>query len=93
MKRTPGKAAVRGQAGYTGHGINDATGRSLFSVPSNGNRPTEERNANVEFAVRAWNNHDALVTALTEAMIAMKANGAPAAVIQKMAAVVADAIS
>lgn len=93
MERTKGKAAVRGQAGYTGHGINDATGRSLFSIPSNGNRPVAERNANAEFAVRAWNNHDALVAALGEAIIAMKANGAPAFVIEKMAGTLADAIA
>lgn len=52
-KRTAGKVAVRGEAGYTGHGINDVTGRSLFSIPSNGNRPNDERNANAAFAAHA----------------------------------------
>lgn len=93
MERTKGKTAVRGKAGYAGFGINDSTGRSLFAIPSNGTRPVAERQANAEFAVRAWNNHDALVAALTEAMIAMKLNGAPDEVIKKMAGVIADAIA
>lgn len=92
MSRTEGKLVVRGMAGYTGHGINDSKGRSVFSVPSNGSRPTDERNANTAFAVKAWNNHDALVAALGEAMIAMRLNGAPISVIQKLSAVLADAI-
>lgn len=50
---TPGPWAVRGRAGYTGHGVNDSTGRSVCSVPSNGNRPHDERNANVALLAAA----------------------------------------
>ena len=52
-KHTPGNWKVRGQAGYTGHGVDDSTGRSVCSVPSNGNRPYDERNANVRLLAAA----------------------------------------
>lgn len=91
--RTKGDLKVRGMAGYAGHGINDINGRSVFSIPSNGTRELKERDANAAFAVHAWKNHDPLVKALTEAIIAMTANGAPKATIEKLAATLADAIA
>jgi len=52
---TPGPWSVRGQAGNTGHGVADSTGRSICSVPSNGTRPHTERNANVTLIAAAPN--------------------------------------
>jgi hypothetical protein len=52
-KHTPGPWKVRGQAGYAGHGVNDINGRSICSVPSNGNRDHAERNANVALLAAA----------------------------------------
>ncbi len=50
---TSGPWSVRGQAGNTGHGVDDSTGRSICSVPSNGTRPHAERNANVTLIAAA----------------------------------------
>lgn len=63
MTTSPLPWQVRGQAGYTGHGVNDSSGRSVCAVPSNGNLPHDIRNANVELIVKAANNHAALVAA------------------------------
>lgn len=51
---------VRGKAGYAGHGVNDANGRSVCAVPSNGNLPYEVRNANVAMLAAAPDMYDAL---------------------------------
>ena len=67
-KFTPGPWKVRGQAGYTGHGVNDSTGRSVCSVPSNGNRNHEERNANVALLAAAPELLEALKMALDASM-------------------------
>jgi hypothetical protein len=43
--------------------------------------------------VHAWNNHDALVNALSAAVIEMKANGASAEQLSKFTRVLVDAMA
>ncbi len=69
MKHTPGPWKSRGEAGYTGHGVNDTTGRSVCSIPSNGNRAFAERNANAVLLASAPDllaALEAIVTLLVE---------------------------
>lgn len=89
--RTQGKIVMRRAAGPTGFGFKDESGKGVLTMPATIDRPIEEKAANAEYLVRAWNNHDALVDALREAVAALNAYGAPAALTQKLATTLREA--
>jgi hypothetical protein len=59
-KTSPGPFKTRGRAGCTGHGVDDATGRSVCAIPSNGRLPLDQRNANAALLAASWDLRDAL---------------------------------
>jgi hypothetical protein len=60
MALSPTPWKVRGKAGYTGHGVNDANGRSVCAIPSNGNLPHEQRDENARMLAAGPKLADAL---------------------------------
>jgi hypothetical protein len=53
MKHTSGPWKTNGRAGYAGHKVADATGRSVAAFPSTSNRAIEERDANAKLIAAA----------------------------------------
>jgi trehalose 6-phosphate phosphatase len=50
---TPGPWSVCSQAGYSGHKVDDANGRSVAAFPSSSRRSEDERNANARLIAAA----------------------------------------